>query len=349
MSSAPMMTGFPPPPESQVTLQNWRLPPFNVWGFRNVRRLLPTGPIARGTGPVRHLERDSQDLGRLTFTDGDRTVTVAQMIQDTHGDGLCMLHRGRIVFEHYANGLEADMPHIWMSVTKSFVALLVGILGSRGVLDPEGPVADILPEVRGTAWEHATVRHLLDMNADVGFTEDFIEKLPPVEELGVDFECEESEVENASGQSVTVATIKMIGTHAIPTNGGVLIPQSARAMSTSTQGGVQMIMRVPSMATYINEMVDGKFSLRMPPRASALSSSSAANDDSEYGSEDPADELARLIDPITGLPTFEVDFGEEAPETQPPGDEAPKREREDDNAEAEEPEHKRVRTLKKRK
>lgn len=177
MSSAPkMMTGFPPPPEGQVTLQNWRTPPWNVWAFHNVRRLLPTGPIPRGNGPVRHLERDSQDLGRLAFADGERTVNVAQMIRETHGDGLCVLHRGRIVFEHYANGLEADVPHLWMSVTKSFVALLVGILGSRGVLDPEGPVADILPEVKGTAWETATVRHLLDMNADVGFTEDYADK-----------------------------------------------------------------------------------------------------------------------------------------------------------------------------
>jgi hypothetical protein len=167
------MQGFPPPPEGQVTLDNWREPPFNVWGFQNVRRLLPTGPIPRGAGPVRPLERDEQDLGSLAFDDGGRHSTIATMLSETHSDGFCVLHRGRIVFETYANGLDADSHHIWMSVTKSFVALLIGILADRGILDPEAPIADTVPEVKGSAYEGASVRHLLDMNADVGFAEDY--------------------------------------------------------------------------------------------------------------------------------------------------------------------------------
>ena len=173
MTSAPLMTGFPPPPERQVTLDNWRTPPFNVWAFHNVRRLLPTGPIARGTGPIWHLKRDPQDLGRLAFDDGGRPSTIAQMLEETHTDGICVLHRGQIVFESYANGLEADGLHIWMSVTKSLIGLLVGVLAGRGILDPDAPIADLVPEVKGSAWEHATMRHLLDMNADVGFVEDY--------------------------------------------------------------------------------------------------------------------------------------------------------------------------------
>jgi len=168
-----MMQGFPPPPEGQVTLENWREPPFNVWAFHNVQRLLPTGPIGCGSDPTRHLERDEQDLGGLGFDDGGRASTVAAMLAETHCDGFCVLHRGRIVFETYANGMDENSRHIWMSVTKSFVALLIGILADRGVLDPEAPVADTVPEVKGSAYEGATVRHLLDMNADVGFAEDY--------------------------------------------------------------------------------------------------------------------------------------------------------------------------------
>jgi len=173
MHATRMMTGFPPGPEGQVTLDNWRTPPFNLWGFRNVRRLLPTGGIARGNGPVWSLERDSQNLRRLTFDDGSGPSTVARMLEQTHSNGFCVLHRGRIVHESYANGLEADGPHIWMSVTKSVMGLLLGILDGRGVLPAGAAVADLLPEVKGSAWEHATVQHLLDMNADVGFVEDY--------------------------------------------------------------------------------------------------------------------------------------------------------------------------------
>jgi hypothetical protein len=45
-----------------VTLANWRQQPFNQWGFRNVRELLPTANIARSDTPTilplarRHLE-----------------------------------------------------------------------------------------------------------------------------------------------------------------------------------------------------------------------------------------------------------------------------------------------------
>lgn len=176
MTSAKMMAAFPPPPEGQVTLGNWRTPPFNVWAFHNVRRLLPTAAIPRGHGPVWYLERDAQDLGRLAFADGERNLTIAGMLEETHSDGFCVLHRGQIVFEHYANGMDADTQHIWMSVTKSFVALLVGILHGRGVFDAEGPVAAVLPEVKGTAWEKATVRHILDMNVDIGFVENYADK-----------------------------------------------------------------------------------------------------------------------------------------------------------------------------
>ena len=51
--SAPeLMTGFPPAPESQVTLANWQDPPFNRWAFRHMRELIPSQLIpARPAGP----------------------------------------------------------------------------------------------------------------------------------------------------------------------------------------------------------------------------------------------------------------------------------------------------------
>ena len=31
--------------DAQVTLENWRLPPFNRWAFQHVRELIPTATI----------------------------------------------------------------------------------------------------------------------------------------------------------------------------------------------------------------------------------------------------------------------------------------------------------------
>jgi hypothetical protein len=49
------MDGFPPRPETQVTLANWRTAPFNQWAFHHVRELLPTADIAHDPAHVREL------------------------------------------------------------------------------------------------------------------------------------------------------------------------------------------------------------------------------------------------------------------------------------------------------
>jgi len=85
-----------------------------------------------------------------------------------------VLHRGRLVYEHYANAMTAQTPHILMSVSKSVLGLLVGILAGRGEIDPEAEVGAYVPEVKGTAYEGARLRDLLDMRAGVLFDEDYL-------------------------------------------------------------------------------------------------------------------------------------------------------------------------------
>ena len=47
-----VMRGFPPPPEHQVTLANWREAGFNRWAFHHVREVLPTANVSRGDGAL---------------------------------------------------------------------------------------------------------------------------------------------------------------------------------------------------------------------------------------------------------------------------------------------------------
>ena len=69
-----------------------------------------------------------------------------------------------------------------MSVSKSLLGLLIGILIDRGKLDPERLVTDVLPELLGTAYEGAKIWHLLDMRADVAFDEDYLALSGPIVE-----------------------------------------------------------------------------------------------------------------------------------------------------------------------
>lgn len=166
-----LMQGFPPEAAGQVTLANWRAAPFNRWAFHHVRELIPTADIPNGFGNASTLEEGQGELAMPWLRD---------FLAQTDTDGLAIVHRGRLVFEHYANGTTAETPHILMSVSKSMLGLLVGILASRKELALEGLVADIVPELKNTAYRGATLRQLLDMRTGVAFDEDYLATTGPM-------------------------------------------------------------------------------------------------------------------------------------------------------------------------
>lgn len=175
------MRGFPPEPESQVTLADWQDPPNQRWAFRRVRELIPTQPIAAADRPL-PLERDDRSaddggLGRfgevaVTRLDGSAS-TVADVVADTWTDAFLVLHRGRLVVEHHEAGFEGATPHLLMSVTKSVVGGVTAALVADGLLSPDDPVDKHVPEVADGGYAGATVRDLLDMRTGVRFREEY--------------------------------------------------------------------------------------------------------------------------------------------------------------------------------
>jgi CubicO group peptidase (beta-lactamase class C family) len=169
-----LMSGAPPfRPGTLVTLANWQDPPYNRWAFQHVRELIPTVRICRGDGPVRRLPAAEQDISEVRFSSGGRDLSVAEMLAESYTDGFLVLHRGKIVAEQYFNGMAPDTPHLLMSVSKSVVSTVAGVLASRGSLDTAAPVEHFVPELRGTSFEGATVQHLLDMRTGTRFDESY--------------------------------------------------------------------------------------------------------------------------------------------------------------------------------
>jgi CubicO group peptidase (beta-lactamase class C family) len=179
--TAGMMEGFPPAPQSQVTLANWRLAPFNSWAFHHVREIIPSADIPHDPDGVRALKAAPQDLDRLDVPTSDgKSTTFGQFLAGSNTDGIVILHKGAVVFEQYGNGMTARSPHILMSVSKSMLGLVAGALAGQGVLDVERPVTDYVPEVAKTAYAGATVRHLLDMRTGVVFDENYLATSGPI-------------------------------------------------------------------------------------------------------------------------------------------------------------------------
>jgi CubicO group peptidase (beta-lactamase class C family) len=169
-----LMAGVPPfPAPSLVTLANWQDPPFNRWAFQHIRELIPTARISRGPASHHRLPRAERDISGLTFRSAGRELTVAEMLAETYTDGFLVLHHGKIICEQYFNGMAPDTPHLLMSVSKSVVAAVAGILVGSGLLDVSAPVEKFVPELSGTAFQGATVQHLLDMRAGTHFDESY--------------------------------------------------------------------------------------------------------------------------------------------------------------------------------
>ncbi len=168
------MSGVPPfAPESQVTLANWQEPPFNRWAFQHIRELIPTARISRGDGGPRQLPRAERDISALAFRSGGLDLTVGEMLAQTYTDGFLVLHHGKIVAEQYFNGMRPDTTHLLMSISKSVVSTVAGILAGQHRLDVSAPVEQIVPELTGTSFAGATVQHLLDMRAGTRFDESY--------------------------------------------------------------------------------------------------------------------------------------------------------------------------------
>jgi CubicO group peptidase (beta-lactamase class C family) len=180
---ATLMTGFPPAPEDQVSLANWRETPFNRWSFRHAREIIPTADIAHDPHQVRPLPVGLVDTDKIRIWGTTGCVlSLDDFLMATSTDSLVILHRGRIIVERYADGMTAETPHILMSVSKSVLGLLTGILVSEGILDPVRQVTTVIPEVSETAYKGATIRHPLDMRAGVAFDEDYTATTGPIVE-----------------------------------------------------------------------------------------------------------------------------------------------------------------------
>jgi len=186
MPEVPLMSGFPSDPGLRATLLNWQDPPFNRWSFQHLRELIPTQRIPRGEGPARPLEWHGSPLDPAAIAVhriDDRQSTLAEVLAETWTDAVVVVHDGRIVLESYDNAMTPDTVHLLMSVTKSVVGCVAGVLVCRGLLDPTVPIDLYVPEITGSGYTGASTRDLLDMRTGVLFREEYTNPYSEVRQM----------------------------------------------------------------------------------------------------------------------------------------------------------------------
>ncbi len=176
-----LMSAFPPPPEAQVTLANWRTAPYCRWAFHHVREILPTAEVAHDPAKPRVLSAAPHAFAGLKVADGaGRELTYAEALAATDTDGLVILRRGRIVAEHYANGMDGRAPHILMSVSKSILGLLAGTEAVQREMGIDRLITDFVPEMAHGPYAGISIRHLLDMRAGIVYDENYLTTSGPI-------------------------------------------------------------------------------------------------------------------------------------------------------------------------
>ena len=171
------MQGHPPALDKLVRFadgNHYRFPQSR-WSFSHFRELGPTRAVRRGSSVAELPRAPRDDLDALPFETlvTRQAMTWGQSLAANFTDGIVVLHRGHVVFERYFGALQPDDQHIAFSVTKSLVGLLAACLVHDGLLDEQAPVSHWVPELAGSAFADATLRHLLDMTTGLDYSEDY--------------------------------------------------------------------------------------------------------------------------------------------------------------------------------
>lgn len=178
-----MIGGDPGHVPSELTLDNWQSAAHLHWTFQHIADFLPTAIISRGTGPSARMPAAAatglSDIAFFDTTTG-HSRTVGDVISSTETDGWIVAQHGAVLGEEYHLGMTADTSHLLMSVSKSLIAAVAGVLAGNGSLDVDAELSWYVPALAHSGYAGATVRHVLDMRSGIKFSEDYLDPLAEV-------------------------------------------------------------------------------------------------------------------------------------------------------------------------
>ena len=154
-----------------ATLANWRTSPICKSAFHRVREIIPSAEIRNNPADIWALKAQSPPFD---------TSELSSLIEETSTDAVVIAHDNKLIFESYHNGMKADDQHILFSVSKSLLGLIAGCLIRDGIIAESQLITAHLPEMRGTAYNKATIRDALDMQIGIYFDEDYTAQEGPI-------------------------------------------------------------------------------------------------------------------------------------------------------------------------
>jgi CubicO group peptidase (beta-lactamase class C family) len=167
-----------------VDPESWQVYPDHHWSFWNADEVSPQRVLRPEVARELDVVLAPMDVGAIEIERVDGLSSrVSTVLADTFTDACVVLQDGAVVLEHYGQHIDPRRPHALLSVSKPVIGCVAAILAERGLLDPERRLTDYVPELDGSGYRGATVRHILDMRSGVRFSEEYTNPAAEIREL----------------------------------------------------------------------------------------------------------------------------------------------------------------------
>ena len=118
---------------------------------------------------------------------GEKERELEDFLTEQKVAGLLILQDGKIRLERYALGYNESGRWTSMSVAKSVTSTLVGTAIKDGYIKSvDDYVTDYIPDLKGSAYEEVTIRHLLTMTTGVRWNENYTDPNSDIARLYTD-------------------------------------------------------------------------------------------------------------------------------------------------------------------
>ena len=156
-----------------VDAYSYMSPPFNSYYFHHIDQLGFRLDTVRRAGPVLALAPASKPFS-VSYVVNGKPHTLDEYFTQNHVTGFLVLRDTTVVFERYFHGATAESRFVSQSISKSLVAVLVGIAADRGMVKSvNDPISRYLPELASGGYKDATVKNVLQMATGVGYSENY--------------------------------------------------------------------------------------------------------------------------------------------------------------------------------
>ncbi|WP_310621897.1 serine hydrolase domain-containing protein [Flexibacterium corallicola] len=151
---------------------------FTPENIDNNMRTLHASYPSKDIAPPTQTYKLQEALGTIalpeTFMYDGKPVSTLGYLSASHTTGFAVLQGDKLLYESYMRGNTRESNALQMSVSKSITSVLTGIAVDKGLIeDVEDQVVKYVPELKGSAYDGARLKDVLEMSSGIRWNEDY--------------------------------------------------------------------------------------------------------------------------------------------------------------------------------